>query len=358
MKEHFPADFGEKLLTWYDKNRRKLPWREEPSPYRTWISEVMLQQTRVEAGIAYFERFTRTLPDVAALAAVDEQALLKLWEGLGYYSRARNLKKAAAIIMEQYGGKIPADFEALKKLPGLGEYSAGAVASIAFGIRVPAVDGNVLRVTSRVLADDRNIEDTAVKKAMRALVAESLPETRVGDYNQALMELGALVCLPNGKPLCEECPVAALCESRRLGIEEQLPVRNKKPARKIEKKTVLVLYYEGKILLRQRPPKGLLASLWEFPSAKGLLPAGDAARLCGAAPDTVTALGPAKHIFTHKEWHMEGFFLAPAARGPLPAGYRWVLPQELWEDFPVPSAYSVYLARLREMFPEASAQKE
>lgn len=210
-----PAALPGQLLQWYDENRRILPWREKPSPYRTWISEVMLQQTRVEAGIAYFERFTAALPDIPALAAVEEQQLLKLWEGLGYYSRARNLKKAATLLMQEHNGQLPADFAALCRLPGLGEYSAGAIASIAFDIRVPAVDGNVLRVAARLMNDARNIEDTAVKKEFRQIVWEVLPQHRVGDFNQSLMELGALICLPNGRPLCESCPVRDLCQAWR-----------------------------------------------------------------------------------------------------------------------------------------------
>lgn len=223
-----PAALPGQLLQWYDQNRRILPWRENPSPYRTWISEVMLQQTRVEAGIAYFERFTAALPDIPSLAAVEEQQLLKLWEGLGYYSRARNLKKAATLLMEQHNGALPADFAALCRLPGLGEYSAGAIASIAFDLRVPAVDGNVLRVAARLMNDARNIEDAAVKKEFRQTVWEVLPQHRVGDFNQSLMELGALICLPNGRPLCERCPVQNLCMAYAAGTQLSLPTRQKK----------------------------------------------------------------------------------------------------------------------------------
>ena len=222
-----PAALPGQLLQWYDENRRILPWREKPSPYRTWISEVMLQQTRVEAGIAYFERFTAALPDIPALAAVEEQQLLKLWEGLGYYSRARNLKKAAIQLMQEHNGQLPADFAALCRLPGLGEYSAGAIASIAFDIRVPAVDGNVLRVAARLMNDARNIEDTAVKKEFRQIVWEVLPQHRVGDFNQSLMELGALICLPHGRPLCESCPERSLpCPP---GRKSPAAARRKKP---------------------------------------------------------------------------------------------------------------------------------
>lgn len=342
----FPQQFPARMLAWYDQNRRHLPWREQPSPYRTWISEVMLQQTRVEAGIAYFERFTEALPDVAALAAVEEQALLKLWEGLGYYSRARNLKKAAELILERHEGVIPADFEALCRLPGLGEYSAGAIASIAFGLRVPAVDGNVLRITARLLNDDRNIEDTAVKKEMRQTVWESLPQERVGDYNQSLMELGALICLPNGRPLCESCPVASLCESRRLGTEETLPTRQKKAARRTEEKTVLLLRQGERVLLRQRPAKGLLASLWEFPSLPGLLTGQEVAEAFDVPPEQVHPLGGAEHIFTHIVWKMTGYEVSLDTGVPLPEGTVSVLPQEVLAGYPIPSAYGAYRKRL------------
>ena len=299
--QQLPATLPQLLLRWYDNNRRRLPWREEPSPYRTWISEVMLQQTRVEAGIAYFERFTDALPDIAALAAVEEQQLLKLWEGLGYYSRARNLKKAAGILMAQYSGQLPADFEALKTLPGLGEYSAGAIASIAFDIRVPAVDGNVLRVAARLLDDDRNIDDAAVQREFRQAVWEILPQQRVGEFKQSLMELGALICLPNGRPLCEYCPVAELCRARAAGRQQSLPTRQKKAGRRREHKTVLLLCRPGEVQITQRPARGLLASLWEFPTLPGQHTAAEVAELFSAPLSAVTALGSATHIFTHIE---------------------------------------------------------
>lgn len=342
----FPAEFPSLMLRWYEENRRHLPWRESPSPYRTWISEVMLQQTRVEAGIAYFERFTEALPDVAALAAVEEQTLLKLWEGLGYYSRARNLKRAAQLLMERYGGKIPADYDALRELPGIGEYSAGAIASIAFDLRVPAVDGNVLRVTARLLNDARNIEDPAVKREMRAAVWESLPKAQVGDYNQSLMELGALICLPNGRPLCERCPVAELCLSRRLGVQETLPTRSKKAARRTEEKTVLLLRPGEDVLLRQRPAKGLLASLWEFPTLPGKQSADEVAAALGVGVQALLPLGDAEHIFTHIVWKMTGYEVTLPENAPLPEGCRRVSIGELLSGYPVPSAYGAYLAGL------------
>ena len=344
--QQLPATLPQ-LLRWYDNNRRRLPWREDPSPYRTWISEVMLQQTRVEAGIAYFERFTDALPDIAALAAVEEQQLLKLWEGLGYYSRARNLKKAAGILMQQYRGQLPADFEALKTLPGLGEYSAGAIASIAFDIRVPAVDGNVLRVAARLLDDDRNIEDAAVKREFRQTVWEILPQQRVGDFNQSLMELGALICLPNGRPLCECCPVAELCRARAAGRQQSLPTRQKKAGRRREHKTVLLLCRPGEVQITQRPARGLLASLWEFPTLPGQHTAAEVAELFSAPLSAVTALGSATHIFTHIEWQMEGYRVELPANAPLFSGCLSVPVGELFSSYPIPSAYAAYLKALR-----------
>ena len=205
------------LLDWFYKNRRILPFREDPTPYHVWLSEVMLQQTRVSAVLPYYERFLAALPDIPALAACDEEKLHKLWEGLGYYSRVRNLQKAAKIVCEQYGGQLPADYAALRALPGIGDYTAGAIASISFGIPVPAVDGNVLRVFSRLYNDPGVITDPKVKKAFTAWVMEHQPPEKAGDYNQALMELGALVCVPNGAPLCDVCPLAGLCQARAAG---------------------------------------------------------------------------------------------------------------------------------------------
>ena len=349
--EHFPQELCSLLLCWYDENHRHLPWRESPSPYRTWISEVMLQQTRVEAGIAYFLRFTEALPDIPALAAVEDQQLLKLWEGLGYYSRARNLKKAAIQMVEQHQGKVPDDFAALCKLPGIGEYSAGAIASIAYNIRVPAVDGNVLRVAARLLNNSRNMEEPAVKRDIRQKVSEVLPQQRVGDFNQSLMELGALICLPNGRPLCESCPLADLCEANRLGCQQTLPTRIKKPTRRTEQKTVLLLRCGDQVLLRQRPPRGLLASLWEFPSMPGLLTLQEAAEAFDVPPEAVIPLGEARHIFTHIVWQMTGYQIVLSPDSPQPEGCIGILLPELLTKYPIPSAYSYYLRQLSPQSP-------
>lgn len=330
------------LLAWYDKHKRDLPWRRNTDPYRVWVSEIMLQQTRVAAVIPYFERWMTALPDVAALAAVDEEQLMKLWQGLGYYSRARNLKKAAQVIVTEHGGEFPRAYDALLKLPGVGEYTAGAVASIAFSERVSAVDGNVLRIAARLCDFHEDILDTRVKKSMRTALDASLPQERCGDFNQALMDLGATVCLPNGKPLCEECPLAALCRAREMGTAQSLPVRAKKAKRRIEELTVYLFIKDGTVALRKRDDTGLLAGLWEFPHISGTLDE-------NTAPDTLAQWGltaldwkkkiGAKHIFTHVEWHMTGYLVTVKGEG---------LSDLMWADreklasLAVPGAFQKY----------------
>ncbi len=299
------------LLNWYTGNRRILPWREDPAPYRVWISEIMLQQTRVEAGKAYFQRFVKELPDVEALANADDELLMKLWEGLGYYNRARNLKKAAGVMMERYGGRLPASYEELLELPGIGPYTAGAIGSIAFGIVRPAVDGNVLRVVSRILARKDDIAKASVKKKIENELQAVMPQDRPGDFNQALMELGAIVCLPNGAPKCEECPVAELCRARQVGIQEELPVKKAKKERRTEEKTVLILMDErGRMALSRRPSRGLLSGLWELPSFEGRLSEIEVRQRLegkGIPCGEIRPAGQAKHIFSHVEWHMIGY---------------------------------------------------
>ena len=251
------------LLDWFYANRRILPFREDPTPYHVWLSEIMLQQTRVSAALPYYERFLAALPDIPALAGCEEEKLHKLWEGLGYYSRVRNLQKAAKIVCAQYGGQLPADYNALLALPGIGEYTAGAIASISFGLPVPAVDGNVLRVFARLYNDPRLVTDPQVKREFTARVMEHQPPAKAGDYNQALMELGALVCLPNGVPLCEQCPLGTLCRARAAGTALSLPQKTPPKARRITPVTVVLVLNEGRVLLQQRPAKGLLAGLWQ-----------------------------------------------------------------------------------------------
>ena len=319
------------LLNWFYANHRILPFRSDPTPYHVWLSEIMLQQTRVSAALPYYERFLAALPDIPALAACEEEKLHKLWEGLGYYSRVRNLQKAAKIVCEQYGGELPADYDALRALPGIGDYTAGAIAPISFGLPVPAVDGNVLRVFSRLYNDDGLITDPKVKRAFTAHVMEHQPPAAPGDYNQALMELGALVCVPNGAPLCEQCPLAHLCQARAAGTALSLPRKAAPKARRIEPVTLAVVRSPAGVLLQQRPEKGLLAGLWQ-----PVLWENEA-----LTPDAAKALRPAKHIFSHIEWQMQGYLFA-ADTQPAPAGCVWASPEQLAAEYTLPGAFKAY----------------
>ena len=347
MEEQILKQLAQPLLAWYDIHRRILPWREEVSPYRTWVSEIMLQQTRVAAVLPYFQRFMEAFPTVEALAQADTERLMKLWEGLGYYSRVRNLQKAAKLVCAQYGGQLPADYAALRALPGIGEYTAGAIASISFGLPVPAVDGNVLRVFSRLYNDPGVITEPAVKKAFTARVMEHQPPEKAGDYNQALMELGALVCLPNGAPLCGQCPLAALCLARAAGTTAQLPQKAKPKPRKIVPVTLALVESPAGFLVQQRPQKGLLAGLWQPVLWEGehLLQAEVLARLTALGLDTgaaqPAALPAAKHIFTHIEWLMSGVQLRVPAQS-APAGYVWASREQLRTTYALPGAFRAY----------------
>ena len=254
------------LLSWYDGHARVLPWREDKSPYRVWVSEIMLQQTRVEAVKPFFERFLKALPNVRSLAECSEDELLKLWEGLGYYNRVRNMQKAARVIMEEHDGEFPADYAKLLALPGIGRYTAGAIGSIAFGLQKPAVDGNVLRVLSRVKASYEDVLKQSVKTALEQEVQKIIPKDRAGDFNQALIEIGAVVCVPNGRAKCEECPLAFCCRAKEKGIVEELPKKKAKKERRVEERTVLVLREGDRVAVRKRPSKGLLAGLYELPN--------------------------------------------------------------------------------------------
>lgn len=266
------------LLAWFEKNARTLPWRSISTPYRVWVSEIMLQQTRVEAVKPYFERFMHALPDVKSLAECEEERLLKLWEGLGYYNRVRNMQIAAQTVMEQYDGKLPADYEKLLELKGIGHYTAGAIASIAYGIPVPAVDGNVLRILMRVSADNSDIMKQSVKTRVEQALQQVIPQDCAGSFNQALMELGAIVCVPNGEPLCDQCPWYSFCETRKRGLWQELPVKKKAKGRRIEERTVLVIRDGERVVLKRRPKKGLLAGLYEFPNEPGTLTEDEALR--------------------------------------------------------------------------------
>ena len=345
------------LLSWFDRNARILPWREEPLPYYVWVSEIMLQQTRVEAVKPYFERFLKALPEVGALAEADEDRLLKLWEGLGYYNRVRNMKKAAGEIVERYGGEMPSRYHELLSLPGIGSYTAGAISSIAFGQKVPAVDGNVLRVISRVIESRSDIAKDSTKKEMEALLLRVMPEDKPGEFNQALMEVGATVCIPRGEPLCGECPFKSLCLSRRRGTTGEIPVKTAAKVRRIEERTVFLIHDGERVLVIKRPEKGLLAGLYEFPNVSGwlgeeeikeqvceLIKAKSVQRV-GEENVTVVPAGEATHIFSHVEWRMKGYLI----RVPY-------LPEETATDIDrlktekaIPNAFIVYTRKIIEL---------
>lgn len=339
------------LLAWYDKNRRILPWREFPTPYRVWVSEIMLQQTRVEAVKPYFQRFMEALPDIRALAEAEEETLLKLWEGLGYYNRVRNLQKAAVQIQRDYGGQMPDTYEELLGLTGIGSYTAGAIASIAFQRPVPAVDGNVLRVMARLRQDGRLIDQTKVKAAVEQDLKEIMPPDRPGDFNQAMMEIGACICIPVGAPLCGACPLAGLCMSYLAGTQLDYPKKQAKKARQIEEKTILIVRDENRAAIRKRSGRGLLAGMYEFPSLEGFRTAQEVAEYLadsGLQALRIQPLEDAKHIFTHREWHMKGYMVRVdelEPRQPRGGAVDWlyIQPEETEEKYPIPSAFSAYM---------------
>ena len=337
------------LLLWYDAHRRILPWRETVTPYRTWVSEIMLQQTRVSAVIPYFERFMAELPAVEALANIPEARLFKLWEGLGYYSRARNLQKAAKNVCEQYDGELPRTSAELVKLPGIGAYTAAAIASINFGEPVAAVDGNLLRVAARVSGCGDDVMDAKVRKDFQRRLAAAIDRARPGAYNQAMMDLGATVCLPNGAPLCEVCPARGFCAAYRQGLTEILPVRGAKKARRAEERTVFLIKRGNTLAVRTRPDTGLLAKLTEFPNVLGSLDeAGAAVTLAqwGLSAKHIEPIGTAKHIFTHIEWQMKGYFAE--VEGDCEA-FRWVTREEL-DALAIPTAFKKYKEEAKKLF--------
>lgn len=336
------------LLEWFYKNRRSLPFREDPTPYHVWLSEVMLQQTRVSAVLPYYYRFLEALPDIPALAACEEERLHKLWEGLGYYSRARNLQKAARILTEQYGGRFPETYRELTALPGIGDYTAGAILSIAFGQAVPAVDGNVLRLAARITGSRLDVLDAKNRKIFRSWMAAAMSQERPGAYNQALMDLGATVCLPSGAPLCGDCPAGDFCIARQEGCQAQLPVRSPKREKRTEHLTVFLLRRGAAAALRQRPETGLLAGLWEYPHVPGTLTEAEAARqlqMWGVNPTKWTKKLSARHIFTHVRWEMTGYVVEVDGLGP--GDWLWAEAQQR-ERLAIPSAFEKFTAELKE----------
>ena len=337
------------LVLWYRENKKEYPWRVDATPYHVWVSEIMLQQTRIEAALDYYRRFISELPSVQALAEVVDERLMKLWQGLGYYSRARNLKKAAVTIMEEHGGELPSSADALKKLPGIGDYTAGAIASIAYHKAEPAVDGNVLRVISRIIASYEDIMLPATKKSVTALLRSVYPSGEdAALLTEGLMELGEQVCIPNGEPRCETCPIAPFCRAFAEEKTHELPVREVKKEKRREEKTIFLLRsHDGRYAIRKRPDKGLLANMWEFPTLDGRCAEGDVESYLaehGFSVESVLACGEAEHIFTHIVWQMVGFTVTVREEK---GDYLWKSREEILADFAIPSAYRYYIKQLK-----------
>ena len=368
------SSFTVEVTGWYCDNRRDLPWRQDKDPYHVWVSEIMLQQTRVEAVRDYYLRFMQALPTIEALAEAEEEQLLKLWQGLGYYNRVRNLQKAARQILQNPSAGFPRTMPEILALPGIGEYTAGAIASICFDQRTPAVDGNVLRVMARLTEEEGDVKSTPVKRRFTELLAGLYPGTDCGDFTQGLIELGALVCLPNGQPRCEMCPVSGFCRARAAGRVMELPVKAEKKARRQEQRTVFILSCGGRVAVRRRPKGSLLGNLYEFPQVSQHLTAGAAvsqAEAWGCHPLDVTRSKQYKHIFSHVEWDMTGYYITCGLEGtgevsregagdglpidgagdslqPEGAGepggqaFRWVSREQLEEEIPLPSAFQPF----------------
>lgn len=329
------------LLPWFRKNRRDLPWRRDQEPYHIWLSEIMLQQTRVEAVKGYYSRFLETLPTVTALASADDELLIKLWEGLGYYSRVRNLKKAAQMILEQHHGIFPREYEEVIRLPGIGDYTAGAICSIAFDQPVPAVDGNVLRVVSRLRNDSAPIDLPETKRKVRELLLSIYPK-EAGDFTQSLMELGATICGPNRKPDCGHCPCASICEAYKAGTAASLPVKSPKKEKRQEERTVFIFHCDGRYALEKRPARGLLASLWQFPNIPRHLKTPEAlaaAEVMGLQPRDIRKEIHRKHIFTHIVWNMKGIYLDVTECS---GSFQWFTEDEINTQAALPTAFRLF----------------
>ena len=355
----FPA-LCDTLLTWRKSSpdTRELPWRDEPTPYHVWISEIMLQQTRANVVRGYYLRFLAALPTVCDLADVDEDALMKLWQGLGYYSRARNLRRAAQAIVERHGGALPDDFDALLALPGIGRYTASAISSFAYGRPCPAVDGNFLRVAARVTANPIDIAKDASKRALEESLRPCYPEGKdAGLLNEAFMDLGATVCLPNGAPLCRLCPAARLCLAHDRSTQLDYPIKTALKARRKEHHTVLLLRCGNLCAIRKRPARGLLAGLWEYPNLEGTRSKRKLLEYLAAAGFTVRSIAPlppARHVFTHIEWNLTGWeiYVADTNDAPLCAAedndassLLWVRREELVDTYGIPAAFGYFTPR-------------
>lgn len=340
----------EPLLAWYQQNKRSLPWRDQVSPYRTWVSEIMLQQTRVEAVKPYFARFMEALPEITDLAACPEEKLLKLWEGLGYYNRVRNMQIAAQTMVEQYGGQMPAEYEQILALKGIGSYTAGAIASIAFGQPVPAVDGNVLRILMRLTEDLSDIAKQSTKKKAEQVLSQIMPENQAGEFNQALMELGALVCVPNGEPHCDACPWEPFCLACKHQTYTTLPVKTKAKARRVEQRTILLVRDGEHVVLEKRPAKGLLAGMYQFPNLEGTLTEDEALGYVkdhSLHPMRIQRLESAVHIFSHVEWHMTGYMIQVDSLTREESNVPFVDVETARTEYAIPSAFAAYSEYLK-----------
>ncbi len=337
-----PAQLPELLLPWYRENHRHLPWRETQDAYHIWVSEIMLQQTRVEAVKGYYARFLAELPNIQALAECDDEKLHKLWEGLGYYNRVRNMKRAAQCIVDQYGGAFPGNPADILALPGIGPYTAGAICSIAFGLPTPAVDGNVLRLCARLTGDEACVDLPESKKKVTEALTKIYP-TEAGTFTQALMELGATLCGPNWAPRCGECPCRPICRGYAQGTAQGLPVRSPKKEKKQEERTVLICSCGERYALRKRPARGLLAGLWEFPNVGGKLEPDQAMELAekmGLHPAQLLRQRDRKHIFTHIQWNLRGFYVDVNA---MPENLAWFTREEIETDAALPTAFRQFL---------------
>lgn len=334
-----PDDLAPALLAWYDAGHRDLPWRGIDDLYRIWVSEVMLQQTRVEVVLRYYDRFLQRFPTLAALAAAELDDVVTAWSGLGFYGRARRLHAAATLMVEQHGGVLPEEPEALGRLPGIGRYTVGAILSSGRNARLPILDGNVIRVLSRVFYVEGAIDRAATLRQLWGLAEAALPEDRPGDFNQALMDLGATLCLPQG-PRCGTCPLGSGCEARAAGGAEDLPMPGKRTRVVFERRvSVLLRRPDGRFLLVRRPASGLLAGMWELPSVTVAPPADPGAEAQRLAGRPVTSVGMVEHRFSHRHWTIEVFagLAGPAERAmEADAGRRWIEAPEL-ADLPLPT---------------------
>lgn len=337
-------DLASKITKWYIENKRMLPWREDREPYHVWISEIMLQQTRIEAVLSYYKRFMKELPTIQGLAMVNEDKLLKLWEGLGYYNRARNLKKAAIMIMEKYQGKFPSTYEEILSLPGIGEYTASAISSICFSLPEVTIDGNVLRVYTRVFEDSCVIDSEKEKKRIRNHLMQIVPSCS-GDFNEGLMELGETICIPTGIPKCDLCPLHSLCLSRKHGTSLKYPVRLEKKEKKIEHYTVFIFYYQNYFLLEKRIDTGLLHGLWQFPNIEGMITKEEVERYCrnlNISPLQIEKGVSYTHIFTHKKWVMNSYYIEISTKDKDKLTGVFVTEEERNKNYSLPGAFQPF----------------